>query len=141
MKAAVKTRTLVATVVAGGALLVGAPVAGAAHKEAHQVNQGNLIAALNNIAVQIDELNALNDLTIQDVRLVNVQNVLNNNNVLNNSLNRNDVDINILRDALNNCTVVSCITVTDVLNDNDILINRVVAISVLSGGDVIVFYQ
>ena len=145
---AVKPRTVVATVVAASALLVGAPAAGAAHKTAHQVNQGNLISALNNIAVQIDELNALNDLTVQDVRLVNVEDVLNNNRALNNSLNRNDVDINVLRDVLNNLTIQDCavagcvdVTVTDFLNDNNIAINDVVAISVLSGGDVIIFYD
>jgi hypothetical protein len=97
------------------------------------------IRTLNNIAVQINELNALNDLTVQDVRLVNVENVLNNNRAFNNALNRNNVEIITLRNVLNNltiqdCAVLSCIdvTVTDFLNDNNVAINDVVAISVLA---------
>ncbi len=143
-----RTRKTTCAAVAAGALLVAAPGATAAHKQAHQVNQGNLISALNNISVQIDRLNALNNLTVQDIRLVNVENVLNNNRVLNNSLNRNDVDINVLRNVLNDLTIQDCavagcvdVTLTDFLNENDIVISDVVAISVLSGGDVIVFYQ
>ena len=133
-----RLRTVLATLVATGAL-VAAPLASGAHNAAHQVNQGNLISALNNIAVQIQELNALNDLTVNDVRVVNVENVLNNNRVLNNALNRNNVEIITLRNVLNNCTVLSCITLTNVLNDNNVALNDVVAINVLSGGDVIIF--
>ena len=47
-----------------------------------QATFGNLIAALNNIAVNIDELEALNDLTIGDINIVNVENLLNGNNVV-----------------------------------------------------------
>ncbi len=143
-----RRRNAVAAVTTAGVLLFGAPAAMAAHKTNHQVTQGNLIAALNNISLQIDRLNALNDLTVQDVRLVNVEDVLNNNRVLNNSLNRNDVDINVLRNVLNDVTIRDCavagcvdVTLTDFLNENDVSLNDVVAISVLSGGDVIVFHQ
>lgn len=109
--------------------------------KAQQVNQGNLISALNNIAVQIEDLQALNDLTVQDVRVVNVEDVLNNNRVLNNALNRNDVDINVLRDFLNNNNTEVAVTLRNILNNNDVAINDVVAINVLSGGEVVVFSQ
>ena len=110
-----------------------------AQQNVGQVNQGALISALNNIAVQIEDVQALNDLTIQDVRVVNVENVLNNNRVLNNALNRNDVDINVLRDFLNDNDIDVAVTIGDVLSNNDIAIDDVVAINVLSGGEVVVF--
>jgi hypothetical protein len=107
-------------------------------QQAGQVNAGQLISALNNISVQINRLNALNDLTVQNVRVVNVEDVLRGANIeaLNNALNRNNVEILNLRNVLNNNTVIQ-----DVLNNADINISRVVSIDVLSGGDVIVFYQ
>ncbi len=111
---------------------------------AGQATFGNLIAALNNINVQIDRLNALNDLTIGDVNVVNVEDVLNGNNVqaLNNALNRNDVDINVLRDVLNNSlNNLNVEILNDALNNNNVAVGDVVAIDVLSGGDVNVFFQ
>jgi hypothetical protein len=107
-----------------------------------QITQGNLIAALNNINVQIDKLSALNNLSISNVRVVNVQDVLNNNNVLNNALNRNNVNIQVLQDLLNNSLNNNNVQILDnALNNNDVAIGQVVAIDVLSGGDVIVFNQ
>ena len=110
----------------------------AAAQNNNQATVGNLVAALNNVNVQIDQINALNDLTVGDVTVVNVEDVLNNNNVrilenarfLNNNqvlqdfLNNNDVNVEIIKNALNN---------------NDVLITDVVAIDVLSGGDIVVF--
>ena len=95
-----------------------------------QATFGNLIAALNNIAVEIDELNALNDLEVEDVQVVNVEDLLNGNrvNALNNALNRNNVEILNLRNVLNNNDVLN-----DALNDLNIAINDVIAIDVLSG--------
>ena len=107
-------------------------------QRAQQNTVGNLIAALNNIAVQITNLNALNDLTVEDVQVVNVEDVLNGNNVeaFNNALNRNNVEIIELQNTLNNNEIVK-----NVLNNNNVAIGEVVAIDVLSGGDVIVFFQ
>ncbi len=84
----------------------------------------------------------MNNITIADVQVVNVEDVLNNTDILrnarflnnitilqdflNNSLNNNDVEISIIEDALNNL---------------NIQIGQVVAVDVLSGGDVVVFYQ
>jgi len=89
---------------------------------APQANFGNVISALNNVAVQVDRLNALSN--IGELRVVNVRDVLNGNNVqaLNNALNRNDVSI--LDQALQNANI---------LNDN------VIAVNVLSGGQVVLF--
>lgn len=133
-----------ASVLGAGILMLGVPtIAMTQQATAQQVRQasvGNLIAALNNIAVEIENLQALNDLTVQDVRVVNVENVLNNNNVeaFNNALNRNNVEILNLRNVLNNNEVIK-----NALNNNKvpIAIGQVVAIDVLSGGDVIVFFD
>ncbi len=103
-----------------------------------QGNFGNLIAALNNVAVEIGELNALNNLTVGDVKVVNVEDVLKGNNVqaFNNALNRNQTEIAKLTNVLNNNTVL-----TDFLKNNNIAVSRVVAIDVLSGGGVTLFVQ
>jgi hypothetical protein len=71
-------------------------------QEARQANFGNVISALNNVSAQVENVNALNNVNVVDA--VDVNNVLSGNNVqaLNNALNRNDVDINVLRDAINN---------------------------------------
>ena len=132
------------------ALVISAPAAASAQsgggnsQNVGQATFGNLIAALNNITVAIGELNALNDLTVQDVQLVDVDNVLNKNNVsaLNNALNRNNVEILNLRNVLNDNEVIkNALNNWNVLNNPDIAITDVVAIDVLSGGDVIVFYR
>jgi hypothetical protein len=136
-------RIAVLTVVVAAALVV-APTA-SPQQENRQATFGNLIAALNNINLQIDRLNVLSNIT-GDVRVVNVEDVLSGNNIraLNNALNNNDVDINVLRDFLNNneCSVVAvCNSLNDALDDNNVLITDVIAINVLSGGDVIIFHQ
>ena len=113
-----------------------------------QVTADQLIAALNNINVEIGELNALNDLitigdiTIGDinVQLVRVGDVLSNNTVVafNNALNNNRIEILTLRNVLNNNNILNNFII-EVLRDANININRVVAIDVLSNGDIIVF--
>lgn len=132
-----------ASMLGAGIFMLGVPAVTlmqqpASAQRAQQVTVGNLIAALNNIAVQITNLEALNNLTIEDVRVVNVEDVLNNNNVeaFNNALNRNEVEILTLRNVLNNNEIIK-----NVLNNNNIVINDVVAIDVLSGGDVVIFTQ
>ncbi|MEW5857849.1 MAG: hypothetical protein AB1861_10785 [Cyanobacteriota bacterium] len=136
-------QTRLASLLSAGVLILGIPAVALAQQtppvqQTGQATVGNLIAALNNIAVQVNNLQALNDLTVQDVRVVNVEDVLNNNNVnaLNNALNRNNVEILNLRDVLNNNEVIK-----NALNNNNVAVNDVVAIDVLSGGDVVVFAQ
>jgi hypothetical protein len=121
------------------ALLACVPATGlSADSPQQQTTFGNLIAALNNLSVEIDELEVLDDLTIGDITVVNVEDVLNGNNVeaLNNALNRNQTEILRLTNVLNNNNVL-----TDFLNNNDIAISDVIAVNVLSGGDVTVFVQ
>lgn len=103
---------------------------------AAQATFGNLIAALNNIAVQIDALNNIDiqnvDITVVDIDNLNltVQQV----DVLNNFLNNNQVEILELQNVLNNNTFLN-----NFLNNANILITDVVAIDVLSGGDLVIF--
>lgn len=132
-----KTLALALTLAATGAAVVPQTVQ-AQGQGAAQANFGQLISALNNINVQIDRLNALNDLTVQDVRVVNVEESIKNINVeaLNNALNRNNTRILNLRNVLNSNTVV-----VDVLKNADINVSDVIAIDVLSGGDLILFYR
>jgi hypothetical protein len=103
-------------------------------QEARQANFGNVVSALNNVSAQVQNVNALNDVKVVDA--VDVEGVLSGNNVqaLNNALNRNDVDINVLRDAINNNDVL-----VEALEDANIAITDVIAVNVLSGGDVVVF--
>lgn len=90
--------------------------------------------------VQVDR--TLNDLTvlsnIGEIKVVEVSDSL--NNVLNRSpiLSNNVVT---LQDFLNNCTVLSCIEISNFLNNNDVALTDVVAVDVLSGGEITLFVQ
>ena len=129
-----RAKTTAAALLTTCAFAVPATAASAAP---NQVNQGNLIAALNNVNLEIDQVNVLNDNTVGDITLVNVEDVLNNNRVLNNSLNNNNVQVlqDFLNNSLNNNTVL-----TDFLNNNDVNIDDVVAINVLNG-DIVIFQR
>lgn len=84
----------------------------------------------------------LNDLTITDVRVVNVEDAVNNNRVLNNVLNNNQTDIAVLQDFLNNSLNNNNVEIIkNALNDNNVAISDVVAIDVLSDGEVVIFVQ
>jgi hypothetical protein len=126
---------------AAAAAFAGVPVSGAlAQPPVTQINQGQLISALNNVNVQVDRVNALNNLTLNDIRVVNVQDVIHNSSVLNNAL--RDANIQVLQDFLNgslNNNVVQVLN--NALNNNNVNVSRVVAVDVLSGGDVILFNQ
>jgi hypothetical protein len=139
-------RIAVLTVVLAAALVV-APTA-SPQQDSRQANFGNLIAALNNINVQIERLNVLSNIRDSNVQVVNVEDVLSGNNIraLNNALNNNNVEILTLRNFLNDVldvseTQCSLVALCDVLNDADIVVSDVIAINVLSGGDVIIFEQ
>lgn len=99
MKSGTKKR-LAAGLTAGAMMLA---IASPAMAQPTQITAGNLIAALNNVNVEIT------DVRVEDV--VDVNNNRVNVNALQNFLNRNDVDVNI-EDVLNN-------------NDVDILNNLV----------------
>lgn len=130
-------RTLSALFVGALVVLAAAPAV-SAQQNSEQATFGNLVAALNNISAQIDNLEALNDLTVEDVRVVSADNLLRGANVeaLNNALNRNNVEVLRLRDVLNDNEIIK-----NALNNNNVAVNDVVAIDVLSGGEVVVFTQ
>ena len=131
-----KTKVRLAAGLTAGAMMLS--LSGPAFAQPTQINTGSLVSALNNVNVEIDQLNVLNDLTIIDVRVVNVEDSVNNNRILNN----NQTDITVLRDFLNNSlnnNDVNVLTIENVLNNSDIDIRDVVAIDVLRNGDVVVF--
>jgi hypothetical protein len=106
------------------------------------LTQGNLIAALNNVAVQIDRVNVLNNVAIADVQVVNIQDVIKNSSVLNNVLRHADINVQVLQDFLNNSVNNNNVQVlNDVLNQNNVVVSDVIAVNVLSGGDIILFAQ
>lgn len=73
------------------------------------------------------------------MRLVNGKDVLNRNNVLNNALSRNDVDVKSLRNFLNNSVNNNEEVIKNAFNN--VAIGDVVAIDVLSNGDVVGYYR
>ncbi|MEJ7819832.1 MAG: hypothetical protein WKF44_05960, partial [Rubrobacteraceae bacterium] len=81
MKSKMKVR-LAAGLTAGAMML---SITGPAFAAPTQINTGSLVSALNNVNIEID--NVLNNLTITDVQVVNVEDSVNNNRVLNNVLN------------------------------------------------------
>lgn len=101
-------------------------LSGPVFAEPMRMNTGSLVSALNNVN---SEIRNLHDLTIEDIRVVAVEDSINNNRVLN-----NQTDIAVLQDFLNNNNV-------EIIKYalNNVNIDDVVAIDVLSGGDVVVF--
>ncbi len=103
-------------------------------------NQRGAAAGVVAAVVQVDRtLNNVNVLSnIGEIKVVEVSDSL--NNVLNRSpiLSNNVVTV---QDFLNNCTVASCFEISNFLNNNNVAISDVVAIDLLSGGDVTVFVQ
>ena len=103
-------------------------------------NQAGGAAGVIAAVVQVDR--TLNDLSVlSDVGEINIVQI---NDSLNNALQHADVlsnNVVTVQNFLNNCTLVSCIEITNVLNNNDVAISDVVAIDVLSGGDITVFAQ
>ncbi len=141
-----------AALLTAGAMTLSVSAPALAQNQANQVaqiNTGNLISALNNVNAEINNLQALNDLTVNDVRVVNVEDALNNNNVqaLNNALNRNQVDIDALQDFLNQSlnnnvqVIVQALNDFNAANNNNVDLDDVVAVDVLSNGDVVVYAQ
>ncbi len=103
-----------------------------------QINQGGLVSALNNVSAEINNVQALNDLMITDVEVVNAEDAVRNNNVLNNVLNNADIDA--LQNFLNGNDVNAEI-IRQALNNNDVDVSDVVAVDVLSDGTVVVFFK
>ena len=116
-----------------------APSAPQFQQNAAQAVFGNLIAALNNINAQIIALNNIDisNVEVNVVRIGNLDLTVRQVDILNNVLNNNAVDIALLQDFLNDNDID--VVIGDVLSRNNVEIGQVVAIDVLSGGDVIIF--
>jgi hypothetical protein len=101
-----------------------------------QFTKDNIIAALNNIAVAIGELNALNNLTVENVQVVNVKDVLNKADIkiLNDAIKNNKTQIITLQNVLNKNEIIK-----NALNNNNVVIKDVIAIDVLDDGKVAIF--
>ena len=105
-------------------------------------NQSDGAAGVVAAVVQVQD--TLNNLQVlsgnENLEIVTVKDSL--NNVLQNARFLNNITI--LQDFLNqpNCSVVAlCDSLTNFLNDNNVQISDVVAIDVLSGGDIVVFQR
>ncbi len=140
-----KNRFAVGATAMALAVGVAAPAALAQTTQVDQdlrVNQGNLVSALNNVDAEVGALNVLNDLTVTDVRVVNVEDSVNNNRVLNNVLNNNQTDVAVLQDFLNNSANNNNVEIlNDALDNNDVNVEDVVTVNVLSDGTVVLFVQ
>jgi hypothetical protein len=118
--------------------VAGLLAAGAAGPAAARPNQVGTAAGVVAAVVQVDR--TLNDLEvlsdIGSIEIVTVKRSL--NNVLNNSpiLSNNVITV---QDFLQDCSVAGCIEIRNVLNNNNVAISDVVAIDILSGGDITVF--
>src|SRR5687767_11355755 len=123
--------------VCAAALALAVPAASAAP---NPNNQSGGAAGVVAAVVQVQD--TLNNLQVlsgnESVEIVTVKDSL--NNVLQNARFLNNITI--LQDFLNqpNCSVVAlCDVLNDSLNNNNVLITDVVAIDVLSGGDIVLF--
>ena len=130
-----RTRTSLAAVIAAFAMVVtSAAAASAAPVDATRQSGGaaGLVAAVVQVDDTLNNLSVLSD--IGSVEVITVKDSL--NNVLQNARFLNNVTV--LQDFLNNNDVD---VLNDALNNNNVVISDVVAIEVLSGGDLVVFSQ
>ena len=107
---------------------------------AAQPNQAAGAAGLVAVVVQVDRtLNNVSVLSdIGEINIVYIEDSLNNLQVLNRSPILSD-NVVTVQDFLNNCTVASCFEISNFLNNNNVNLQDVIAIDVLSGGDINVF--
>ena len=115
------------------AVIAGLFTMGATHTAAQPAEQ----AQNGPRAVLVGLVNALLSVNAQgsQVGLVNLNNSLNNLRALNNFLNRNNVNL-----TLSNISVLNNAQL-ELLRNANINVSRVVAVSVLSGGDIIAFLR
>ena len=106
-----------------------------------QPNQVAGAAGLVAAVVQVDRtLNNLQVLSnIDEINIVYIEDSLNNLQVLNRSpiLSNNVITV---QDFLQDCSgVLTCFEISNFLNDNNVNLQDVIAIDILSGGDINVF--
>lgn len=130
-----KLRTMIAGSLVGVALTASAVAPAAAAP-----NQNAQAAGLVAVVAQVDR--TLNDLDvlshIGEINVIYVDDSLNNLQVLNRSpiLSNNVVT---LQNFLNDCTVLSCFEISHVLENVNVAISDVIAVDVLSGGNINVY--
>lgn len=127
-----RSKARVLAVATAGLLALGA--AGPATAQQPTGVAKGVVAAVVQVDRTLNNLQILSD--VGSIEIITVKRSL--NNALRNSpiLSNNVITI---QDFLNNCTVLSCFEITDVLNDLNVQISDVVAVNVLSGGDIIVY--
>jgi hypothetical protein len=131
----VRAKGAIAAMAAAGLLSLGlsAPAAAAPNQVA---GAAGLVAVVVQIDRTLNNVSVLSD--IGEINIVNVEDSLNNLQVLNNSPILSD-NVVIVQDFLNNCTVASCFEISNFLNDNNVNVQDVISIDLLSGGDINVF--
>ncbi|HEY8165244.1 MAG TPA: hypothetical protein VIF83_06785 [Gemmatimonadaceae bacterium] len=119
-------------------LLSAVPVVAHAQARSAQGSVSGFIGAVNSIGTQLAALNALNGLSAREIQLVDAATILDKGNetVLNNLLAKKAGDISRLQTALGTNAVV-----VQSLAGSNVAINRVVAIDVKPGGNVVVYYR
>lgn len=132
MKHARTRITFVALAIA--AMMLAAPVANAASRNGAVQSGGaaGLIAAVVQVNDTLNDLSVLSD--IGSIEVITVKDSL--NNVLQNATFLNNITV--LQDFLNNNDVD---VLNDALNNNNVTVTDVIAIDVLSGGDIIIYVQ
>ncbi len=103
-----------------------------------QATFGTLIAAINGAGAEIEGFQALDGLAVEDVQVVNVNDLVGDADAaaFNEALAQNEAEIAEWGNVLNENEVV-----TGVLTGAEVAVTDVVAVDVLSGGEVVVYYR
>jgi hypothetical protein len=129
-----------------GILMFGVPTAVLAYQppvvpEVQQEGQGtyeNMIAALDNLGTELEQLNAMTHLTVTNVRIFDAHYVASGQDpaALDRAVARHGQEIQYVQSTLAHHEIVR--TVLDMVN---IPVERVVAVDTLDAGDVAIYYQ
>lgn len=105
---------------------------------AEQATFGTLIAAINGASAEIEGFQALDGLAVEDVQVVNVNDLVGDADAaaFDEALAQNEAEIAEWGNVLNENEVV-----TGVLTGAEVAVTDVVAVDVLSGGEVVVYYR
>lgn len=132
----VRTRTVAFVAACCAALALSIPAAFAANPQTQSGGAAGVVAAVVHVQDTLNNLQVLSG--NGNVEIVTVKDSL--NNVLQNARFLNNITI--LQNFLNNNTCLAvCQSLNNVLNNNNVQIADLIAIDVLSGGDLIVFQR
>ena len=136
----------IAGALGAGILMIAAPTAVLAHQPpvapvVQQEGYGtyeNMIAALDNLGAELEQLNAMTDLTLTNVRLFDADYLASGQDpaVLDQAVATHGAEIQYVQNALANNEVVRA-----VLQMVNIPIESVVAVDMLDAGDVAIYYN